>query len=563
LLFYLGNHEALGQIPPVYGYGYGNSVTVQFASNSYTVNESDGTAVLTVTLSAAAANVVTVNYATSDGTAVAGTDYTTASGTVTFDSGATSQTVSVGIIDNGNYSDQSIYFTVALNNASSNATLAAPSSTTVNVLDDDLAPTAEIEITGVDPTKKLNPGGYVQVNANNDNGSQLLYADLKTVVPAGGYGIPKMRDFDPANVKLVKPDPDLVQIPLTTNNLKAGGPENIVLSVAIVGRAKVQTWNTWTKNTQVNTPTNWTLATMLPQVYVEGLLESDALQQVTLQLQILNKGKVVATDKCVLTVTPVLQDLMVKVAVIPVGMPNAGQNAFPDQFLDPNFGLEVSSGASELAPGVQPIAENATAQWNAVRGGLRFIQTASQVNNLAGATGASLGPRTWDFAVPKQTLVDCLANANGGPNPFYTANEAGPNVNGGVATNSITDAPFLPLTAGPIVPATGQNLFLNSVLPGAGQKTNIDVTYNFVTYATVAFQDNPAGGGSIWCLGQQSWNVHYAGQVTPANGGGFNYAAAAGNANNGSGVFGPAVRNNANPTAIGPTMTLTGGAGWR
>ena len=36
--------------------------TVQFASSSYTVNEADGTAILTVTLSSSVTNVVTVNY---------------------------------------------------------------------------------------------------------------------------------------------------------------------------------------------------------------------------------------------------------------------------------------------------------------------------------------------------------------------------------------------------------------------------------------------------------------------------------------------------------------------
>ncbi len=45
-----------------------------------------GTAALTftVTLGAASAQVVTVNYATADGTALAGSDYTATSGTLTF-----------------------------------------------------------------------------------------------------------------------------------------------------------------------------------------------------------------------------------------------------------------------------------------------------------------------------------------------------------------------------------------------------------------------------------------------------------------------------------------------
>jgi hypothetical protein len=217
-LFYLGSGNALGQNP------YG--LTVQFASSSYTVNENAGAVVLTVTLSGSTTNTVTVNYATSDGTAVANTDYTAASGTVTFKPGVTSQTVSVGIIDNGNYSDQSVYFTATLSNPV-NATLGTPSTTTVNILDNDPAPTADIEINGVPTAQKKNPGGYVQVNANNDNGSALTYADGKTkLVAPNTYGIPQMRDFDPKNVKLAAADPDLVQITLKTTNLKPGGPEN-------------------------------------------------------------------------------------------------------------------------------------------------------------------------------------------------------------------------------------------------------------------------------------------------------------------------------------------------
>ena len=54
-------------------------------------------AVFTVSLSQASTQTVTVNYATADGTALAGSDYTAASGTLTFAPGETSKTVSVAI----------------------------------------------------------------------------------------------------------------------------------------------------------------------------------------------------------------------------------------------------------------------------------------------------------------------------------------------------------------------------------------------------------------------------------------------------------------------------------
>ena len=52
----------------------------------------------TVTLSRAYASPVTVGYATSNGTATAGSDYTAASGTITFAAGQVSQVINVGIL---------------------------------------------------------------------------------------------------------------------------------------------------------------------------------------------------------------------------------------------------------------------------------------------------------------------------------------------------------------------------------------------------------------------------------------------------------------------------------
>jgi sugar lactone lactonase YvrE len=52
----------------------------------------------TVTLDSPSASPVSVNYATADGTAVAGTDYTQTSGTLVFPAGVTSETISVPII---------------------------------------------------------------------------------------------------------------------------------------------------------------------------------------------------------------------------------------------------------------------------------------------------------------------------------------------------------------------------------------------------------------------------------------------------------------------------------
>ena len=70
-----------------------------------------------VTLSRAAGAAVTVDYATSDGTATAGADYRAATGTLTFVSGETAKTVSVAVIED-DHDEGEETLTLTLSNAS-------------------------------------------------------------------------------------------------------------------------------------------------------------------------------------------------------------------------------------------------------------------------------------------------------------------------------------------------------------------------------------------------------------------------------------------------------------
>ncbi len=109
--------------------------SVQFSDSAYSVDESGGTASITVTLSAASSFTVTVNYATSDGTALAGSDYLTATGTLTFAPGQTSRTFSVPILSDVLYEpDETIHLTLS---GPSSATLGSPASATLTILDND------------------------------------------------------------------------------------------------------------------------------------------------------------------------------------------------------------------------------------------------------------------------------------------------------------------------------------------------------------------------------------------------------------------------------------------
>ncbi len=93
-----------------------NDVSI-FEGNSGTTD-----AQFVVSLSKAALTNVTVDYATVDGSAIAGSDYQATSGTLTFSPGQTSKTVTVKIFGDKTYEPDETY-TVVLSNASSNATV--------------------------------------------------------------------------------------------------------------------------------------------------------------------------------------------------------------------------------------------------------------------------------------------------------------------------------------------------------------------------------------------------------------------------------------------------------
>jgi YD repeat-containing protein len=72
--------------------------TLQFSSATYTATEAGGTAAIAVVRSGDTGGAVSIQYSTSNGTAVAGSDYTAASGTLNWASGDTAaKTTSVAI----------------------------------------------------------------------------------------------------------------------------------------------------------------------------------------------------------------------------------------------------------------------------------------------------------------------------------------------------------------------------------------------------------------------------------------------------------------------------------
>ncbi|MCZ2340933.1 MAG: hypothetical protein LC104_03955 [Bacteroidales bacterium] len=119
-------------------------ITLSASSSSVSEGNSGTTSITyTVTLSNPSSQAVTVSYATSDGTAQAGSDYQAASGTLTFlPGGPLSQTFTVLVNGDTTYEDNET-FTVALT-GSVNGTLGSPSASTATITNDDDQPSITI-----------------------------------------------------------------------------------------------------------------------------------------------------------------------------------------------------------------------------------------------------------------------------------------------------------------------------------------------------------------------------------------------------------------------------------
>jgi hypothetical protein len=115
-----------------------NAGTIQFSSGTYSVNENGGSILITVTRTGGSSGAVGVSYATSNGSAIAGSDYTSASGTLSWANGDTSNKTFSVPITNDTLDESNETFTVTLSSPTGGAALGSPSSSTVTITDDDL-----------------------------------------------------------------------------------------------------------------------------------------------------------------------------------------------------------------------------------------------------------------------------------------------------------------------------------------------------------------------------------------------------------------------------------------
>ena len=108
-----------------------------------------------VTLTAPLSQQITVNYATTNGTAAAGLDYTSTTGTLTFASGVTEQIVRVNLVDDSVTEPNETFF-VDLSGVSSTAATIRTSRGTGTILNDDASQISINDVTALESSGTFN-----------------------------------------------------------------------------------------------------------------------------------------------------------------------------------------------------------------------------------------------------------------------------------------------------------------------------------------------------------------------------------------------------------------------
>jgi surface-anchored protein len=143
---------------------------LEFSASNYTVDETAGTATITVNRSFGSDGPVTIDYATSDGTAQAGVDYTATSGTLSFANGETSKTITIPIAVDG-FVENNETINLTLSNPTGGAELGGRTSAVLTMIEDNDVATVQ--------SVQTNPGTGQSVTSLT-----LTFSDIVTA----GYG---------------------------------------------------------------------------------------------------------------------------------------------------------------------------------------------------------------------------------------------------------------------------------------------------------------------------------------------------------------------------------------
>ncbi len=203
-----------------------NPGVLQFDSAAYEVVEADTTATITVSRTSGVSGTVTVDYATSNGTATAGSDYTSVAETLVFNEGETEMTFTVPISADGNpEGDETVNLILK---DPSGASLGSQDTATLTILDSDTAGTLQFSQSNYSAPETA---GNITITVSRTGGvSGTVTVDYAT----SGDDATAGTDYTEVNGTLTfnngQATAQTFTIPITDDN-EAEGPEMVNLSL--------------------------------------------------------------------------------------------------------------------------------------------------------------------------------------------------------------------------------------------------------------------------------------------------------------------------------------------
>ena len=162
-----------------------NAPVVDFNTTSSNGAESVSSKAITVDLSAASSNNVTVNYAITGTATGSGTDFTLANGTLTINAGATSGTITIGSIADDSLDEVNETVIVTLSSPG-NATLGSDDVHTYTITDNDNAPVVDFEATSSSGAESVSSKAItVDLSAVSSQNVTVNYAITGTASGSG------------------------------------------------------------------------------------------------------------------------------------------------------------------------------------------------------------------------------------------------------------------------------------------------------------------------------------------------------------------------------------------
>ncbi|MSP40112.1 MAG: hypothetical protein EXR70_16600 [Deltaproteobacteria bacterium] len=233
--------------------------SLQFSAATYSVSENGVNAVITITRTGGSSGAVGATFATSNGTATAGSDYTAVNQTVSFATGdTTSKTVNIPITnDTTSEFDETVNLT--LSSPTGGATLGSQSTAVLTILDDDApAPAGSLQFSAATYSVNEN-GGNAVITITRTGGSTgavgATFATSNGTATAGSDYTAVNQTVNFANGDTVS---KTVNIPITTDS-SVEGDETVNLTLSLpTGGATLGSQSTAVLTIVDVPPSTWT-----------------------------------------------------------------------------------------------------------------------------------------------------------------------------------------------------------------------------------------------------------------------------------------------------------------